>query len=62
MPPVFYSVRFDRPVGDIETEGLDQMQSGAGAGTGPGDGARIIRDLGLKQNDVDHSEFLPATA
>ena len=56
--PVIKSGALDRAVGNVKPERFDQMQPRTRAGTGAGDGAGIVRNLRLHQNDVYHSAFL----
>ena len=50
--PVVETGAFQIAVGDLEAEGLHQMQTRACGGAGAGDIAGVLRDLRLKKNDV----------
>ena len=52
--PVIQPAALDRLVGDIKAQRFNEMQSCAGGGAGARDRPRVVRDLRLHKNDVQH--------
>ena len=53
--PVVKSGALDGAVGNIKPERFDQVQPRTRAGTGTRNGAGVVRDLRLHQNDIYHN-------
>lgn len=55
--PIIKTGAFQMPVGDLEAEGLHQMQGAAGGGAGTCDIAGILGNLRLYENDMEAGRF-----
>ena len=52
--PVVHAGAAELAVVEVEPEGLDEVQRGAGGGAESGDVAGVGRDLGLEKDDLEH--------
>ena len=55
--PVVKTGTADRLFGDVEAQGPDQVQPGAGGGAGAGDISAVLRDLRLHEHHVQQRSF-----